>query len=74
MYGDVQALLENAEVQHRILESNPLLEALDGFKELKEGGRRLSAGEVRALLGAPGARGDDDDEDDVVVVVAIRSI
>ena len=41
-----QALLQNAEIQHRVLEANPLLESFDGFKELKEGGRRLSAEEV----------------------------
>jgi hypothetical protein len=41
-----QALAQHPEIQHRILEENPLLEAFDGFKELKEGGRRLSAQEV----------------------------
>lgn len=41
-----QTLLQHAEIQHRILEANPLLEAFDGFRELKAGGRRLSAEEV----------------------------
>lgn len=49
----MQAILQHAEIQHRIMEENPLLEAFDGFKELKAGGRRLSAAEVR-LLGVDG--------------------
>lgn len=46
-----QALLQDAEIQHRVLEANPLLESFDGFKELKEGGRRLSAEEVGGCVG-----------------------
>lgn len=45
-----QTLLQHPEVLHRVLEEVPLLEAFDGFKELKEGGRRLSAEEVRVYM------------------------
>ena len=42
-YG-LQKIYDNVEVQHRILEANPLLGALQGFKQAK--GRRLNDQQV----------------------------
>lgn len=39
-----EKILGNAEIQHRLLESIPMLQALPGFAEVK--GRRLSDEEV----------------------------
>jgi hypothetical protein len=41
-----QAIKANTEIQHRIMEAHPLLEAFEGFKDLIQHGRRLSAEEV----------------------------
>eukprot|EP00624_Nannochloropsis_granulata_P000932 evm.model.NODE_14087_length_57995_cov_43.650368.3 len=41
----MQAVLDNAEIQHTILEKLPLLAAFDGFKQIT--GRRLDAEGVR---------------------------
>ena len=39
-----QVLLNNAEIQHRIMEELPMLAAFDGFKQAR--GRRLSDEDV----------------------------
>lgn len=42
--GAAQVLLNNAEIQHRIMEELPMLAAFDGFKQAR--GRRLSDEDV----------------------------
>lgn len=41
-----KAILDNSEIQHRVLKELPLLGAIEGFSKIR-GNRRLSAEEVR---------------------------